>query len=633
MFCTHRVWSLCLVLLTAAAFAAPDVRIMPYHGAKFAPGQRFDVRVEFKASEGGNISQPWLAIDGKRINLAGKLDGAGGYTLRALSYPSPGRHRLTAGLSDGAQLVRSSADFEVLSISGRSPKIKNIILLLGDGMGIAHRTAGRIVRHGVTNGSPDGKLAMDEMPGTGWVSTHSLNSIITDSSPGMSCYSTGLHADNNEEGVFPDNTPDPFDNPRVEYLSEYLHRTRGMSLGIVTTADVHDATPAANAVHTADRGAGTGICNGFFLERQRTGLAVLMGGGRRWFLPQGTFGSSRSDKNSYTLPAELASSWQVPAGPLPQSVNLIDQFRSAGYTYVSDKDELLARAATSDKLLGLFAFGNMNVALDKIAKRRNPAEPGVVDHYHAPNQPMLHEMADAALKVLSKNKKGFYLMIEGAHIDKQTHAMDADRAIWDVLEFDRAVERCLQYARSTPDTLVIVLADHECGGFSLNGALGDTVENVRKLSSEKPLLDAGTQPAHQKAVATSEGAGFPRYRILPDGFPETPDPERKLVIGFGASGNRFENWLSKRWPSIDSSLPEDIKAELRAKGHPAGATDREGFFLRGQASRGSASHSAADIPVSVYSSGHAWYQFVGAQENTDVFFKLLRAAFGGYRRL
>ncbi|MFX5776669.1 alkaline phosphatase, partial [Acinetobacter baumannii] len=89
--------------------------------------------------------------------------------------------------------------------------------------------------------------------------TASLNSIVTDSAPGMSNYVNGNKAQNNQEGVFPDDTTDAFDNPRIEYLSEYLHRLKGTSLGIVTTADVFDATPAANAVHTSARGNGTGI--------------------------------------------------------------------------------------------------------------------------------------------------------------------------------------------------------------------------------------------------------------------------------------------------------------------------------------------------------------------------------------
>jgi hypothetical protein len=98
--------------------------------------------------------------------------------------------------------------------------------------------------------------------------------------------------------VYPANVVNPFYYPRVEYLSEYLHRTQGSVLGIVSTADLEDATPAANVVHTGNRNAGT---------------RVLLGGGRRWFLPTGTFGSSRADATDYAaLPKDIVAGWGVP---------------------------------------------------------------------------------------------------------------------------------------------------------------------------------------------------------------------------------------------------------------------------------------------------------------------------------
>ena len=107
--------------------------------------------------------------------------------------------------------------------------------------------AGRIMAKGYAQGKAKGLLTMDTFPNTGMVMTASLNSIVTDSAPGMQNYVTGNKANNNQEGVFPDDTLDAFDNPRVEYLSEYLHNLQGKSLGVVTTADVFDATPASMA--------------------------------------------------------------------------------------------------------------------------------------------------------------------------------------------------------------------------------------------------------------------------------------------------------------------------------------------------------------------------------------------------
>ena len=294
----------------------------------------------------------------------------------------------------------------------------------------------------------------------------------------------------------------------------------------------------------------------------------------------------------------------------------------------------------------------MNVSLDKIAKRRNPAVPGVVDDYHAPDQPMLNEMTAAALKTLNvSSPNGFFLMVEGAHIDKQSHLMDADRAILETIEFDKSVGVARDFAASVGDTVVIVLADHECSGFSIIGALnkgpnggGGTAGSLNSLKaqpSDASAFDPATTPIRQGVVGTYDAAGFPQYTILADGYPAQTDIDGKLLIGYGANGDRYEGWLTKPLPVIDSLLPNNIKAELAAGGAGTGqkyatradqrAESALGFFLRGQVSGDQAVHTATDIPISAYSSSsRAFEQFIGVQQNTDVFFKLARAAFGGY---
>jgi alkaline phosphatase len=663
-----------------AVYALPtEVTVTPPNGARFVVGQKFDLRVEGRGVGPFSAS---ISIDGARLRFTSGAQnslttdgitaaGYGGFNLRGYSNFAPGTHTITATFTDSTGAVTVTSKFRVIEIdrlighdedkhsNGKqfghdfprhdSHAIKNIIIMVGDGMGVAHRTAARIVRYGVTNGTSNDYLAMDKFPGTGLVTTHSLNSIITDSAPGMSGYVTGNHQNNNQEGVFPSHVTNPFFGPRVEYLSEFLHRTRGKSLGIVTTADIEDATPAANAVHTANRGAGTGICDQYLDEsdfgdtrRFGTGLRVLMGGGRRWFLPAGQFGSSRAASTDYTaLPADLIDEWNLPvAGASDPSRDLIDDFKKAGFAYV-DSATGLNGVGTPNKLLGMFGFGNMNVAVDKIAKRRGVLLPGstsfVVDDYHAPDQPMLDEMTRAALRVLAKDRDGFVLMVEGAHIDKQSHAMDAERAIDDTIEFDRAVEVARRFADDADNTLVIVLADHECSGFSIIGALTGTVENLQNLPSDSLTLDPGAQPERQKLVGVYDAAGFPKYKILDDGYPESLDINGKLLIGYGASGDRYETWLAKPIPIRDSLLPADISGELTGKGYTPTPVDRAsdkntGYFLRGQAiGRDQAVHTAADIPISAYSTGgKAFELFYGVQENTDIFFKLLRAAAGAY---
>ncbi len=647
-----------LTALASAAHAAPTISVTPPNKSRFLVGQRFDLRVEGKPAAGA-ITAATLTVDGAPVTFSSNdsFSGVTGYNLRAYANSTPGVHTITATLTDSTGTATATAQFQVINPNGGRRQAKNIIIMLGDGMGAAHRTAARIVMGGYSANESTPLLNMDKFPGTGQVMTASLNSIVTDSAPGMACYSSGSHANNGQEGVNPATFSSPFAQPRVEYLAEYMHRLQGKNLGIVSTADIEDATPAANVVHTGNRNLGQGICDQYLDEAGNSGLTVLLGGGRRWFLPSGQFGSSRSTSNDYAaLPTDLTSAYNIPAGAIDPSRDLIADFKTAGFTYVDSSSGLNAAFAngTPAKLLGLFGYGNMNVSLDKIAKRRNPAAPGIVDDYHAPDQPMLDEMTGAALKTLGANSpKGFFLMVEGAHIDKQSHLMDADRAILETIEFDKAVGVARSFAETAGDTVVIVLADHECSGFSVIGALnkgpGGVGGTAGSLASLKALpsdaantsFDVANPPARQGVVGVYDAAGFPNYTIAADGYPAQTDIDGKLLIGYGANGDRYEGWLTKPLPVIDSLLPSSFKTELAAGGTGTGqkyaaspyarAESSLGFFLRGQVPGDQAVHTATDIPVSAYSSSsRAFEQFSGVQQNTDVFFKLARAAFGGY---
>ena len=618
--------------------------------ARFLPGQRFDLQATIKPDAGQRITAARFLVDGKPVDAtvamrdcaAGCVKGISAETaiatVRALSLEKAGRHEFSveATQSDG-QKVSATGNFEVIPFAAAmGPKVKNIIILLGDGMGAAQRTAARIVKGGYAQGKVIQPLAMDTFPATGLVKTSSLNSIVTDSSPGMTSYVSGNKNNNNEEGVFPDDTVDAFDNPRIEYLSEYLHRTQGKALGIVTTADVFDATPAGNAVHTSNRGAGTGIVDQFFDDRSRTGLTVLLGGGRKWFMPAGTPGSERADGNDYAFSptdahtAEIVKRWGAAPGAKDKDRDLIKEFQAAGYRYAPTKTELDAATAGAgaDKLLGLFAFSNMNVALDKIDGRRGVkqglAGGSVVDDYGFPDQPMLDEMAKAAIATLKRQSKGFVLMIEGASIDKQAHNMDSERWMLDTIEFDRAVQVAQDFARENGDTLVIVTADHECSGAALIGGSMLTDQALRDAAAKK-----GAANLRDQVVGVYEKAGFPRYRIATDGYPEATDIDYRLLVGYGANADRYEDWRTNQTPLRDSQQPM-VKGEP-LKWYPANAAERDDaqgeFLITGQVPGEQAVHTATDVPLSAFGPGAL--AFTGVMDNTDVFFKLAQAAVKG----
>ena len=609
----------------------------PPYISRFLPGQRFDLQATISPDAGQNIAGVKFYVDTSevvgsitlvRATVAGLPTNTLVATLRAYSNLTPGVHRLTVSatqLPDG-QSVIATGNFEVVNLGAAvgNPKAKNIIVMIGDGMGIAHRTAARFVLNGVSQGKALAPLAMDTFPVTGLVQTCSLNSIVTDSAPGSSCYSTGNKNNNNQEGVFPDDTLDAFDNPRTEYMGEFLARTQGKSLGIVTTADVFDATPAAWAIHTQARGNGTGICDQYLDEATvKSNLTVLLGGGRKWFLPSTTAGSARNDSNDYVLSAELATGWGVAAGALDATRDLLGDFQKAGFTYAANSTQLKAAPASTTKLLGLFAFSNMNVAADKIDGRRG--SPAVVNEFGFPDQPMLDEMTDAALTILAKNPAGFVLMVEGASIDKQAHNMDTDRWILETIEFDRAIARAKAFAAANPDTLVLITADHECAGVNIIGA--STVTQA-SLNSRANSGGGAAQLRDPSVVGTYDLAGFPIYGIQPDGYPATTNPDRKMLIGYAAGSDRYEDWQSNPRPIQDTQQPFNSTAPLNS--YPADPTKRKtagGFFIAGQVPGSSAVHTASDIPISAYGRGAAL--FTGTMDNTDVFFRTMKAVLVG----
>ena len=260
------------VLVSVTAHAQTSIRIVPVSGATIAAGARFDIRVEAAGVAGGEAPRGLtVTLDGVDVTakniLAPGVDGQRGrggtgtpdghepardraapapahttnFLQRDVTLGGAGRHTLTATTADGATATVTWEVFAWQQSTPETPPVKNVILLLGDGMGIAVRTAARVLSRGYRHGKADGRLAMDSMEATGLVMTSALNALITDSAPGMSSYVTGHKAANNMAGVYPDNTwpargrgdqETPrdglglFDNPRTEYLGALLRRTR-----------------------------------------------------------------------------------------------------------------------------------------------------------------------------------------------------------------------------------------------------------------------------------------------------------------------------------------------------------------------------------------------------------------------
>ncbi len=323
---------------------------------------------------------------------------------------------------------------------GTADGAKSVIFLIGDGMGYAQVTAARWEKAGGSqpNYQPSlddyqkTRLYMDEMDYAGHMSTQSLNSWITDSAAAITALATGEKTYNGVISVA--NITDRgavlgYENAtdRAIPLKTILEMAEeaGKATGVVTTTRLTHATPAGYYAHCADRDWENDIAE----QCINSDMEVAMGGG--------------ASKFSF------------------DNRSLLEEAVPLGWTVVTNESELVALdPATTERLLGIFASSHMSYELDR-------------DHAA---EPSLAEMIETAIDVLSKDEDGFFLMVEGGRIDHADHSRDYKRGVVDTLAFDDAVKVALDYAADNPDTLVIVTADHECGGLVLGAATGEYTE-------------------------------------------------------------------------------------------------------------------------------------------------------------
>lgn len=495
-------------LLTGAAAAAT---VYPVDRATILAGSPFDFKVEFtgvvkpedvKVIINGQHYKNVLGKDLAFVEKEEKAD-ASAVILRDVVIAEPGIYAVEA--TAGAETKKVVWD---VYDTAATPKAKNIIFLLGDGLSVAHRTGARIMSKGVTEGKANGKLNMDELDRMAFIGTSSVDAIAVDSANSMSAYMTGHKSSVNALGVYADRTPATLDDPRVETIAEALRRQTKKSIGVVSTAEIEDATPAAVVSHTRRRADKADIVEMFYGVKPD----VILGGGSAYFLPQATAGSKRKDDKDY-----------------------IQLFKDAGYALATDKTELATAAASNQpNLLGLFHTGNMDTTLDREFLKK-----GTVEKF--PNQPGLVEMTKTALDRLSKNPEGFFLMVEGASIDKMSHPLDWDRAVIDTIEFDKAVGLAREFAAKNPDTLIIATGDHT-HGFSIIGTIDD----------DKPGTDM------REKVGTYDKAGFPNYKDENgDGYPDRVDVTKRLAM----FANNFPDYYETFRPKLDGPFVPAVQDE------------------------------------------------------------------------
>lgn len=191
----------------------------------------------------------------------------------------------------------------------------------------------------------------------------------------------------------------------------------------------------------------------------------------------------------------------------------------------------------------------------------------------------------------------------------------------DTIEFDRAIALGKKFAEKDQHILVIVTADHECAGVSIIG--GSRVSNADLVTRSQSGLGTKSGGPRGGVVGTYDAAGFPQYKIAADGYPVTTDIDRRMLIGYAANADRFEDWLTNELPLQDSQQPFVGQAPLNS--YPADPLKRDeagGFLVTGQIEDVVAAHTANDIPLSAL--GPNAFLFTEVMDNSDVFFKVIQ---------
>ncbi|MCE1245283.1 MAG: alkaline phosphatase [Firmicutes bacterium] len=304
--------------------------------------------------------------------------------------------------------------------------IKNVIVFIGDGMGNQQRRIAGIVQG---DGNPANRLSFEKFQAVGLATNQSADALVTDSAASATALSSGYKTNNHMLGVSPDGKKKPT-------ILEACKK-QGKSTGLITTVAITHATPAGFGAHEADRKKQLNIAPQY-LENN---IDVLLGGGKGEFTTK-EMGGEREDGK-----------------------NLIDAYKKAGYTLVENLTQLNEiKNGKSAKILGLFAMGDMDYEID-----RNKSE-----------QPSLAEMTETAINTLGKNPKGFFLMVEAGKVDWACHGNDVAGSVHDTLALDAAVKKALDFQKKHPETLIIVVNDHETGGLAITQQV-----NIRAIQQLK----------------------------------------------------------------------------------------------------------------------------------------------------
>ncbi|MGI8466910.1 MAG: alkaline phosphatase [Pyrinomonadaceae bacterium] len=450
-------------------------------------------------------------------------------------FPVKRQESADTWLKDGRAAIERS-----IALKPNKKRAKNVILFLGDGMGVSTITAARILEGQLRGESgEENRLSFEEFPYSAFSKTYSANQQTSDSAPTMSAIVTGVKTD---EGVLSVNQNIVHDDYKTVAGNETktileMAEDAGKSTGVVTTARVTHATPGACYAHTADRDWESDydisirkkdayeakfpdIARQLIEFKHGDGLEVALGGGRSKFLTKDEPDPEYADKKGERLDGrDLTKEWTT-------------RYKDAAYVW-NKKDFDAIDPKKTKHLLGLFEPSHLHYNYDRAKD--------------AAGEPSLSEMTSKAIDILSQNKKGFFLMVEGGRIDMAHHEGNAYRALTDAIEFSNAVRAALAKV-NTEDTLIIVTADHShtfnIGGYPMRG--NNILGLVREIGGDglpeaNYKVDKNGKPYTTLSYANGTGARGGERPNLTETEVTNPNYKQEAIVPLGAETHGGED--------------------------------------------------------------------------------------------
>ncbi|WP_066960158.1 alkaline phosphatase [Microbulbifer sp. Q7] len=487
----------------------------------------------------------------------------------------PDAQRSSDWYKNGAAAIASARDVTINNDRGAA---RNVILFVGDGMGISTVTAARILAGQLQGQSGEEyQLSFEKMPFAGLIKTYNTNQQTPDSAGTATAMVTGVKTKagvlNVDETVARGDCAGSLQRPLTTALE--LAEGLGKSTGIVSTARITHATPAATYAKVPERGweyAAPEGCKDIATQLVELaagdGIDVVMGGGRRSFLP-----------------AEVTD-LEGKAGRRTDGVNLIDAWKARyndGVTnarYIEDQSGFDGiEVASTDKLLGLFESSHMRYEEDR-------------DNDVA-GEPSLSQMTGKAIELLSNNENGYFMMVESGRIDHGHHAGSAYSALTDAVEMAKAVQVAMDNT-SAEDTLIVVTADHShvmtIAGYPTRGnpILGKVVNNDSRGQPEAGVALAADGLPYT-TITYANGLGHAHYGASTDADDRYEDPISAGRQDISASDTESAGYHQEALVPLGSETHggEDVGVWARGPGaHLLSGTNEQSFIFHVMAHSG-----------------------------------------------